>query len=47
MENVGELSEIEAEAITADIIVEEVLEAIEEAPNNKSPGLDGLTYELY
>ena len=47
LENVGQLGEIEAESLTGAIILEEVLEVIEEAPSNKSPGMDGLTYELY
>ena len=29
------------------ITQEEILETIKKLPNNKSPGLDGLTYEFY
>ena len=45
--NIGTLSEREAESMIGEITLEEVEEVIKGSSYNKSPGLDGLSYELY
>ena len=35
------------EALSQEITKEEIIETIRNLPNNKSPGIDGLTYEFY
>ena len=47
LSNVGKLSVVEASTMVREISHEEVMDAIKDAAMNKSPGLDGLTNELY
>ena len=47
IEGVGKLSDEESKAMIKEVTVEEVLEVITEGSSNKSPGIDGLTYEFY
>ena len=43
----GKLSDVESEKLHKDITIEELTTVVENSENNKSPGLDGLSYEFY
>ena len=47
LNGVGKLSQSEASSLTVSISKEEVEKVIKEAPTNKSPGFEGLSYEFY
>ena len=47
LEGVSAMGDEEAAALEAPITLSEVQAAVEECENNKSPGLDGITFELY
>ena len=47
LKGVGELSEEQAREMVQEVNLKEMTDAIEKSSRNKSPGLDGLTYELY
>ena len=47
MEGLGRLNDVDSNAKHKDIAMEELEEVVENCENNKSPELDGLTYEFY
>ena len=47
LEDLGRISDVEREEIIQDIEQDEVHEILDDCPNMKSPGIDGLTYEFY
>ena len=47
LRGLGQLDDVSAETMTNEITEEEVKLAIENSKGNKSPGLDGITYEFY
>ena len=47
LEDLGRISDVEREEIIQDIEQDEVHEILDDCPNMKSPGMDGLTYEFY
>ena len=47
LEGLGSLSDADSEELHKDIAKEEMEEVIKNCENNKSPGLDGLSYEFY
>ena len=46
-DGLGRLSQQQSDSLTRPITTEEVSDAIKTSSNNKSPGLDGITYEFY
>ena len=47
MEGLGKLNDADSDKLHEDIGMEELDEVVKDCGNNKSPGLDGLTYEFY
>ena len=47
LHNISALSEPESESLNSEINLEELDQVLKSCKNNKSPGLDGLTYEFY
>ena len=47
LEGLGSLSDADSDNLHKDIVKEEMDEVIKNCDNNKSPGLDGLSYEFY
>ena len=47
LDGVGTLPDIAAESMVSEVNLEEVVEVIKAAASNKSPGLDGISYEFY
>ena len=47
LENVCSMERIEAGCLEGDLSLEELDVVIKECPNNKAPGLDGLSYEFF
>ena len=47
LEGVGDLNDADRDKLHEDIKMEELDEVVKNCENNKSPGLDGLTYEFY
>ena len=43
----GSLPDMVRDELVKDISIEELIENVKESENNKSPGLDGLSYEFY
>ena len=47
LEGLGTLDDVDRDKLHKDITLEELEDVIKHCDNNKSPGLDGLTYEFY
>ena len=47
MEGLGQLNNVDRDKLHEDISFDEIEDVIKHCDNNKSPGLDGLTYEYY
>ena len=47
LDGLGTLPDLVRDEMEKDIIMEELRDIVKECGNNKSPGLDGLSYELY
>ena len=47
LDGLGTLNDLVRDEMEKNIIMEELRDIVKECGNNKSPGLDGLSYELY
>ena len=47
LSDLGSLNDFESEQMHADVLVDDLDDILKQCKNNKSPGLDGLTYEFY